>query len=83
MIKLYTIIETQIFYTKKKEYEMINRKSILTCIVILLIFFALSIVGRMDMESAQKNFLVYCDDIKEGIYPDFKNLSRKCQEFSR
>ena len=81
MIKLYTIIEMQIFYTKK-EYEMINRKSILTCISILLIFFALSIVGRIDMESAQKDFLVYCDDIKEGIYPDFKNLSRKCQEFS-
>lgn len=61
---------------------MIDQKSMLTWITILLIFFSLSIVGRMDMESAQKDFLVYCSDIKEGIYPDFKNLSRKCQEFS-
>lgn len=64
------------------EYDMANVKSILSLILILVVFLSLGIIGRADMENAEKEFFVYCTDIENGIYPDFKNLSEKCKEFS-
>lgn len=61
---------------------MKDKKSIATILSILLILCGLGIVGRMDMESEQKDFLVYCSDIENNVYPDFKNLSEKCKNFS-
>lgn len=61
---------------------MLDVKSILSLILIIIVFLSLGIVGRMDMESEQKDFLVYCSDIENNVYPDFKNLSEKCKNFS-
>ena len=61
---------------------MKDKKSIVTILSILLILFGFGIVGNMDMEDEQKEFLLYCSDIENNVYPDFKNLSEKCQEFS-
>ena len=61
---------------------MKDKKSIVTILSILLILCGLGIVGNMDMEDEQKEFLLYCSDIENNVYPDFKNLSEKCQEFS-
>lgn len=61
---------------------MKDKKSIVTILSILIILCGFGIVGRMDMEDEQKEFLLYCSDIENNVYPDFKNLSGKCKEFS-
>lgn len=46
------------------------------------IFFlaALGTVGAMDAEEAESSFKNYCTDIKDGVYPDFKELAEDCEK---
>ena len=46
--------------------------------VILILLILLGVVGRMDYEDEVRSFTHYCHMVKEGAWPDFKNLYHKC-----
>lgn len=57
----------------KKYYKLIN--FIIAVILVVLIV----IMGRIEASDEVKMFDVYCNDINEGVYPDYKGLNDQCK----
>ncbi len=72
----------EIATTNNKGIEMpdnISRFNLLSIIaVFLIIWVPLLIAGSMDYEEAQNQDEFYCEMVREGSWPDYKNLD--CEE---
>lgn len=51
-------------------------------IVVAVLFALLGVVGFVDMESAEAEQAMYCENVKAKIWPDYKNIFKKvCKDY--
>lgn len=49
-----------------------NRQNILTVVVILAVFALVLLVGTMDATDAEQEQEMYCEYVRDGVWPDYK-----------
>lgn len=43
-------------------------------LIIVAIVFVIGIVGRLDSEDQAQELAIYCDNVSQNIWPDYKNI---------
>lgn len=51
-------------------------------IVTFVLIFALLYIGSVDVNEQEKRFQSYCNDIKNDVHPDYKNMAAECKNIS-
>ena len=54
-------------------------KSKLLLIVLIITGFAFT--AKMDYNDRMMDFRQYCDDVENGVYPDYKHLIVRCEKY--
>jgi len=49
-------------------------KTVKSCIFVALLVFIIGIVGRLDADDEKEESQIYCQNVDDGIWPDFKNV---------
>jgi len=49
-------------------------KTVKSCIFVALLVFIISIVGRLYADDEKAEMQIYCQNVNDGIWPDFKNI---------
>lgn len=50
-------------------------------IILLIVVFMLLIVGTADVEDTEQEQIAYCDNVRDGVWPDFKEIyATDCKE---
>lgn len=43
-------------------------------LIIVALVFVIGIVGRLDTEDQKQELAIYCDNVSQNVWPDYKNI---------